>query len=59
MKYYIIKVTGSQNQLLETVDAGNEKAARRQVTPKYVDIITSGTSKLAVVSKTAYEKYYK
>ena len=59
-KYYVVKVNRKEgNQLLEVIEANNEREARKQAVMKYKEIVLSMVNQLAVVTKAAYEQYYK
>lgn len=56
MKYYGVKISRNNRELLEIVDANSEKEARRYFAVKYMDIALSCTMMLDVLKKSEYEK---
>jgi len=55
-KFYGVKTSKSGNELLEIVNAENEREARKYLAIKYMDIVLSCKTSLAVVKKSEYEK---
>ena len=58
MKFYGVKVSKDNNELLEVVDAVSEKEARKMLAIKYMNVALSCKMMLDVVSKNVYDKMY-
>lgn len=56
MKFYGVKMSKNGNELLEVVDAVNEKEARKMLCIKYMRLALSCDSLLDVLKKSEYEK---
>lgn len=50
-KYNVFKITGTSEELLETVEAENIKEAQKAMVRKYMNIVLSTQTKLAVRAK--------
>lgn len=54
-KFYGVKLSKTGNELLEVVNAENERDARKYLAIKYINVVLSCKTSLAVVKKSEYE----
>ena len=56
MKYYAVKISKDNKEFLEIVDCASEKEARKILACKYMNIVLSCQTSLAVVKKAEFDK---